>query len=162
MSLKDQLLKANLVSKKDLKKMKHKERVEKKKLGKDGVEKEKQKNLQAVEDKRREQKKKDQEKSKQAEVFKEQKAREKQVQKLIREGALSVNLSGRRKYYFVTSEKKIAFLNIDDKLADQLQYGKVVILEVFEENSFIVVNKSVASQIEKVRADMICGPSIVN
>ena len=133
----DQLLKAGLVNKKQVKKAKHDQRVNKKKnKGKTG-----QNNEQAQ--KQRAAAQRIQELNKQQNLKKQELENLAQVKQLISQNRLQQDDKGEA-YNFV-EENKIKRIFVDEKMAEQLSVGQLAIVK--DKNKYEVVSAKVARQI---------------
>jgi uncharacterized protein YaiL (DUF2058 family) len=159
MSLKDELLKANLINKKQLKQLEHQERVEHKKIGREGAQEKKQQQQQAVEEQQKAKRQRDQQ---QAKVDNEERAvKEKQarVEDIVRQGRIQQGVFGNRKFYFVSRSRKIYFLSIQDAFSEKLEHGDAAIVEIKQPSGyldFVVVNQQAASQLMTLQPDIVC------
>jgi hypothetical protein len=152
MSLKDELLKAKIINKKDLKRIAHEERVEKHALGKKGLEEKKKKEQEELEEKVQQKKQKDMvlaQANKEAQKEKETQAR---LDQIVKNNRIVEGFSGNRKFYFVSSDGKIPFLLVSDEFAKKLEQGNAIIIELKQNNGieFSIVNSTIADQFFKI------------
>lgn len=157
MSLKDELLKAKLIGKKQLKQLEHEARLEQKQLGRDGLREKREAELKAIADQQEEKRLKDQQ---QAQAENEQRiAKEKlhRIEEIVKQGKLPERIFGDRKFYF-TCRSKIRSLNLTDSITESLEHGTAAIIEVGEppDNDFTVVNQHAASQLLKLQPEIVC------
>ena len=157
MSLKDELLKANLISKKQLKRIAHEQRMEKQRLGKKGIEEKKEKEKNEIKAKQEAQKKQDQEQAKKLNEERLEKERKAKIHNLITEGRIKTE-GGPRRFYFVSLDGKIPFLSLADSLAKKLERGQAGIVELGEwpRSHFIIVKREAAEKLKKLKTGKIC------
>lgn len=155
MSLKDELLKAKLISKQDLKRIEHEDRVERKKVGREGLDENKKKRQQEVEEKQKAKKQQDREIARDANDQKQEKEQQSRVEHIIKQGAITEGIHGNRKFYFVANNKTIPFLQISEEMAKRLEYGNAAIIEE-RPGTFVLVNQNSAEQIRNQHPAMVC------
>ena len=154
MSLKEELLKANLISKKELKRIEHEQRVQKTKLGKEGIKKIEKEKSAKIEEEQNKQKTYDQEISQKQNLEKIEKEKKARLRDIVHKGKVGEDGYGRRKFFFVDDEGKIPFLNLTDSLADQLARGQAAIIE-YPKKCFVVVNRQSARKIKDTNPELI-------
>ncbi len=76
---------------------------------------------------------------------------------LVRKSSLKENGFGSRRFYFVTRENKIPFLDISDDLTSRLERGMAAIVEVpgQEAEEFTVVPRAVAQRMKTIDPDAV-------
>jgi uncharacterized protein YaiL (DUF2058 family) len=157
MSLKDELYKAKLINKKQVRQLEHEDRVEKKKLGKEGMKEKEEKRLHAIEEQQEEQKKRDQSLAKEQKQQMTEKERQARIEDIISNGKIAEGSAGNRKFYFVAKNGKIPFLFVTDRLVEDLQRGVAAIVEYGGSGlgEFVIVNAPSAQKIHALAPDMI-------
>lgn len=157
MSLKDELLKAKLISKEQIKRLEHEERVERSKLGKEGIQEKKRHESKDIEEKQRQKKVSDQELAKQENVKREEKEKNKRVDEIIQQGALREGVYGNRRFYFVARNGKIPFLLLSEGMVEKLEHGGAAIVESDKEHGseFVTVNAGTALQLQNLQPDLV-------
>ena len=154
MSLKDELLKAKLINKKQLKQVEHEQRLERKQLGKEGIQQKEQARMQEIEQKREEQKKRDQElaqKQKEERLEKEKVAR---IEEIMQLGKVEGQDHGTRKFYFVAQDGKISFLMLSDNTAENLEKGHIAIIE-YPQREFVLVYKTSVEKLYSLDKNLV-------
>ena len=153
MSLKDELLKAKLISKKQLKKIEHEKRIAKTKLGTEGVaqKKEEREAELAAKIKAQKEKNKQQAKLKKEELVEKEKIA--RIKSFVRNAVRPENRRGNRKFYFVASDKKIPYLTVSDDIAVNLETGRLAIIEY--EQEFMIIDGKSAKNIEALDSGII-------
>ena len=147
--LRDQLKKAGLLGKKDLKRLAHEERVKRKKEGRDAAEREKAKAREAFRKKQEEKAARDralQEKRNQVLRKKEEVAR----LKALVESRKVVDRGRERKFFFVDRAGWVPYLEMGQETARLLEAGNLGIVELPWERQgvFALVPREVAHQIK--------------
>lgn len=155
MSIKDELLKAKLISKKDLKRLEHEERLERQKLGKDGLAEKKRQEEATVQEKQKAKKERDKEIARATNEVREEKERETRIENIVKQGMTVEGLNGNRKFYFVATTGSIPFLWVTEELAKKLEFGNAAIVETKSSGSFVVVNKKSAEQILQISPELV-------
>lgn len=156
MSLKDELLKAKLISKKQLKRLEHQDRVEKKQLGQGKLQGKKQQQLQAIEKKQQQKKQQDQQRAKREQEKRLNKEKLAQIRQIINQGKLQGHGAGNRKFYFVTRNGKIPFILVSDDLMRQLERGEMAIIEPGDAtDEFVVVDGHSANKLNHLQRDIV-------
>lgn len=154
MSIKDEFERAKLISKKDSRHLEHEARVERKRLGNDGVylqEKQRQKEIQQKLD---EQRLRDQQIAREQaeERLEKERSREKEREKIKIEDLIKnaqFEEYGPRKFFFVTRNKKIPYICVSDNLGEKLERGIAGIIEYPTPNGseFAIVNRQCVERI---------------
>ena len=153
--LTDQLLKAGLINQKQAKQTKHKQRVKQKTVGHKGLDAEERKKKQDFEKKRDEKRTQDRSRNRKEEEVKLEKVERSQLRNLVRDGAISV--SGNRRYYFVTRENKVPYLEVSDDIVRKLQHGQLAIIEMPDQKMerFVVLERNKALQVRETEPDLV-------
>ncbi|MEW6744101.1 MAG: DUF2058 family protein [Planctomycetota bacterium] len=154
--LRDELIKAGLLGKKDQKRLEHEERVKKITVGREAV--------QAQEEQRRHELQRQQAEKKEADRRLEVDRRRKQdareekarVRDLVRSQLVREGLRGPRRFHFVTREGFVPFLSVDPQIARRLEAGELAIVEVpGETDTFGVVPAAAALELRKVDGEAV-------
>ncbi len=155
MSLKEELLKANLLNKKDLRRIEHEERVDHQKKGREGREEQVRQRQQEIEQKQEEQRQRDQQLAKQQNQERLDKAKNIRMEDLIK--TAQVEEHGPRKFYFVARDKKIPFLQITENLSDKLEKGMLAIVEYNGPNcvEFAIVQRTCAERLLEIDPEVV-------
>ena len=151
MSLKDELLKAKLISKKDLSRIEHEKRVEKKQLGKDGLKEKKKNKDKELQAKQREKQEKDKQIAQEKKQQQQEKDKKKRIEKIIEKGIVSDN--GPRKFYFIDKDNKIPFLMVSDDMSRKLTDGKAAIIQ--KNRDFFIIDRESAEKLYKEKIDCL-------
>lgn len=153
--LTDQLKKAGLISEKQAKQAKHKERVKHKKVGHKGADAEHQKKRKEQDARRDQKREQDRARNQQEEAVKLEKVARNQLKNLVRDGAMQVG--GNRRYYFVTQEGKIPYLEVNDGVIRKLQYGELGIVQMPDQKleRFVVLERAKTLQVREVEPDLV-------
>lgn len=128
-SLRDQLLKAGLVSQKQARQSQHQARVKRKKSGRAGMQAErdaKQAELAAQKAAER-QAAKARSAAQNAEV--DARGLQNRVSQIVKGGKAKIDERGRRRFYFETRDGRVVYLALGDPENDQLQSGQLGIVE---------------------------------
>lgn len=153
MSLKDELLKAKVISKKEVNKIEHEQRVERKKIGAEAIKQQEIERHQEIEKKMQEQRQQNREIAK-------QQTQEKQglrAEEIVKAGQIDEH--GNRKFYFVARNCKIPHLSISDTMAEKIERGAVAIVEMPSTNGglaeFYIVNRQSAERLLEIDANLV-------
>ncbi len=156
-TLKDQLLKAKLVSKKQVRKVEHEQRKRKKELGREGIEREKARLREEQEEKerlRREEQRRQEQRRKDEEMAR---AGLQRIRSLVTGADLSKFGSGPNSFYFKASNGTIPCLEVSGAMAERLETGRAVIVELPGERApeFFIVPPDVAEQVQRATPDAV-------
>lgn len=156
MSLKDELLKAKLIDKKQVKKIEHEKRVEKKQLGTQVVEEKTKAQLAEIAQKQEEQKKRDLEMAAEQNTEKQEKAKSARILDIIQSGKIKVEegMRGSRKFYFVAQDQRIPYLNLSEGLIEKLDRAEIAIIE-YPTREFSIVNKISAEKLLGIEPEIV-------
>ena len=79
------------------------------------------------------------------------------IQKMIEEGSLKETGFGSRRFYFVTRENKIPFLDLSDELTGRLEKGQAAIVEVPGDDvvDYTIVPRAVARRMQSVDPESV-------
>ncbi len=147
-SLKDQLRKANLISKKKAKQLAHEQRVKRKKLGKDGLEAEQQK----LEEQRKLERQKERQRAREREAAQRREREEREARARLHDLVKNAYISkcgGPRRFFFVTRDRKLPFLEVSDDMGRKLESGRCGIVEapLGLASEFAIVPRDVAEKV---------------
>lgn len=156
-NLRDQLLKAGLVSSKKARQAAHEERVHRKEAGKEGLEEERaahEAELAAADEAKRLM---DREREETRRLRAEEEARANALVQRLASGRLRDALGGNRRWYFVTDTGRITFLDLNDDAMRKLQQGAAAIVatEGVVRGEFCLVDTVTAGYLSKERPDVI-------
>ena len=156
-NLKDQLLKAKLVSKKQVRKVEHQERERQKKLGRKGVQEEKEHLRKEREEKERLRKAEQQRQSQIRKQEEEALMARQRIAGLVAGANLLESGAGPRRFHFVASDGSIPYLELSDDLVARLEKGTAAIVELSEgeEPRIFVVPPDVAKQLNLIDTDAV-------
>ena len=148
-TLKDQLLEARLVTKKQVRKAEHEERQRRKDLGREGVEQEKVRLQREREERERRQR---QEQRRQEQVRREEERAQAGVERLLGlvAGAdLKKHGAGALPFYFHSSDGMLPRLEVSESMAERLAAGRAAIVELPGERfpEFYIVPTDVAGEV---------------
>ena len=79
------------------------------------------------------------------------------IQKMIEEGSLKETGFGSRRFYFVTRENKIPFLDLSDELTGRLEKGQAAIVEIPGNDivDYTIVPRAVARRMQSVDPESV-------
>lgn len=156
--MREALLKAGLVSKKDTKQARHQERVHRKEVGREGVEQERRERDAAFQSEQAEKRRQDQERAS-AQREQEMEASRAasatsshgQLQALIRSGVQTHAHGGNRRFFFIVEDGRITFLDLTDSGVRALQDRRAAIVDAMGARSetYCVVDEATASALRE-------------
>ncbi len=148
------LREAGILSEEKAKTIAHEERVRKKEIGREKVEEEKRQHeaqvSQAVEGRRAE--------ARAAQSRHEAESDSTRVLRLVREGTLPSAAGRAKRFHFVSANRRVPFLEIDDETTRQVVQGAAGIVEVPGSNGrehVVVTGRDRLAEIEKVDAALV-------
>ncbi len=150
-SLRDELLKAKLVTEKQAKKAKKEQHLERKRIGSSAViaqEQEQRVNFQAhIEQKAEE----DRIIMVQRQKEMQEKSRSARLRDIILNAQVKTGISGSYRFYFVSRDQRIPYMDISNQLAEDLQTGKAAIVETPGERRelFRIINRDGALKLKQ-------------
>lgn len=155
--MRDAMKKAGLVSEKDLRQSKHKQRVKRKKLGEEGLAEERRKKDQAIQEEMARKRATDQKLERERESEREVTTEQTKLTSLLREGNLLAREGGPRRFYFECPGGQICFLDVSPNLSRQLAQGEAAIIDCqgVLKGDFIAVPGKVAHELKHLAADRI-------
>lgn len=162
-SLRDEMLKAGLVSKKDAKRAAHTQRVETKETGREEIERRAAEERAAIAKQAEAQRERDREAAAKAKA--EQDTREQalqgqarlaaQIDAAYREGRVE-HWEGQRTYYFTIGEREIQFLTVSDDASRRLSEGKAAIVRGPDPKApYTLLHAGAAEKLAEVAPDRI-------
>ncbi|HEX7926894.1 MAG TPA: DUF2058 family protein [bacterium] len=162
-SLRDEMLKAGLVSKKDAKRAAHTQRVETKETGREEAERRAAEERAAIAKQAEAQRIQDRETALKAHA--EQSAKEQaagaqariaaQIESALREGKVE-HWEGQRTYYFLAGERELLFLNVSDDASRRLSEGKAAIVRSADSKSpYTLLHAGAAEKLAEVAPERI-------
>jgi uncharacterized protein len=162
-SLRDEMLKAGLVSKKDAKKAAHTQRVEIKETGREEIERRAAEERAAIAKQAEAQRELDRVAA--AKVKAEQEAKEQaisaqarftaQIESVLREGRVE-HWEGQRAYYFVVRDREVEFLNVSDDASRRLSEGKAAIIHTSDSKApYALLHAGAAEKLAEVAPERI-------
>jgi hypothetical protein len=156
-SLKDELLKSKVVSKKDVKRSDHEDRVRKKEVGREEVRKEKEKFSQEIVAKKEEKKKKDRGREEVKRSEKEGKEKVLRLERKVRENAVPQAFFKAKRYHFLAGNGGLPYLEVSDENARRLELGKLAVIEIPQEkcSEFFIVPEGIAREVRSALTDWV-------
>lgn len=153
-SLRDQLLQAGLVSKKQARQSQHKRRVEKTRKGSAALAAERAAEKAAVAAKRAEQRAAD--KAREADRNADKDARDVQnrVAQIVAGGRARIDGRGNRRFYFETRDARVVYLALSDQQNTDLAEGRLGIVES-RTGKVSVVDRETAQRVAELDSDWI-------
>ncbi len=154
--LSEELFKAGLISKKQLKATEHDKRVKQKNVGHKALDKEEQRKKAEHEKRRAEQQVQDRERNLDEQAALEGKVTRARLKDIIKHGAVKSG-RGNRRFYFVARDGKIPFLEVSDEIARALQYGDLAIVRIPEMKleRFVILPRKTATQVKDIDPDLV-------
>jgi uncharacterized protein len=155
--IREQLLKAGLVSAKQVRQAKHQERVHRKEVGQEGLEAEKasrEKAILAEEEERRRQDR-ELEEARMARLAEDEAARA--LTGSIQAGWIRDATGGNRRFYFVTEGVRITYLDLNDQAVRRLLSGSAAIVVTLgaARGEFCVVDGTTAAGLARDHAEVL-------
>jgi hypothetical protein len=79
------------------------------------------------------------------------------IQKMVEEASLKETGFGARRFYFVTRDNKIPFLDLSDELTGRLEKGQAAIVELpgNDVDDYTIVPRSVARQMQSIDPESV-------
>lgn len=156
-SLRDELIKKGLSSEKKARAALHEEKARQKHLGPEAIEAERR--AREAEARRAEEERRAAERAREAERLRQHgdELERERIPGLIRAGLVREGVAGNRRFYFVTREGTISFLEVSDTAIRGLAEGRVAIVEaagVVARHDFCLVTSEMAGEI--ARHDAAC------
>jgi uncharacterized protein YaiL (DUF2058 family) len=127
--LREQMLKAGLVSGKQVRQAKHQERVHRKEVGQDGLEAERVAAEQAFLARQEAQRRQDREREEARRRRQAAEERDLALQRRIRTGWMRDATAGNKRFFFVVDGGRITFLDLSDEAARRLHFGRAAVVD---------------------------------
>ncbi|MGK0360184.1 MAG: hypothetical protein ACI9U2_002497 [Bradymonadia bacterium] len=153
-SLRDQLLKSGLVSKKQARQSQHKRRVEKTEKGGAALEAEKAAQTAAVAAQRAEQRAADKAREASRNVGKDAQDLQNRVAQIVSGGRARVDDRGNRRFYFETRDARVVYLALSEQQNTDLAEGRMGIVES-RAGKVTVVDRDTAQRVAELDSDWI-------
>jgi hypothetical protein len=155
--LKDQLRKSGLVSDKRAKQVAHEERSRKKKLGRDATAREKEQQEAARREREKARRESDRQREQQRQQQEQAAEEQHRLAQLVESNAMRSGVRGPRRFHFVTRERSIPFLAINEQTAELLQRGHAAICEVPDTHpsEFVVIPNEAADRVRGLAPELI-------
>ena len=155
--LKDQLRKSGLVSDKRAKQAAHEERSRKKKLGRDAAAREKEQQETERRLKERERREADRQREQQRQQREAEAQQHHRLLQLVEANAMRSGVRGPRRFHFVTRERSIPFLTLNDQTAELLERGHAAICELPDSDpaQFVVIPSETADRLRGLAPELI-------
>ena len=155
-NLKDELLKAKLLSQKEGKRIAHEQRLERHEKGREALEAEAQARQEELRGLREQQKQRTQEAQARLDAERKRQARRAELTELLRSHALR-QPSGPRRFHFMTRSGSLPFFAVDQDLGRRIESGMLCIVEdlgaPFE--SFVLVDRATAHKVLEFDRDAV-------
>ncbi len=156
--IREQLLKAGLVSKKKARQAAHQERVHRKEVGHKGIAAEKEEQDRIFQEKQEKKRRLDQERER---IRREEAAlRERELlkERMIRTGWIRDACGGNRRYFFETGSGRITYLDLSDQAVRRLNSGNVAVVCTggAVRGQFCLVDSSCAASLAKDFREVLC------
>lgn len=156
-NLRDELIKKGLTSEKKARAAIHEEKARQKRLGPEAVEAERQTREEEARRAEEERRAADREREAERRREREGELERAHIPGLIRAGLVREGVAGNRRFYFVTRESTISFLEVSDSAIRSLAEGRVAIVEaagIVPRHDFCLVTSEQA--VEIARQDAAC------
>lgn len=155
--LRDQLRKAGLISEKQLRQAKHKERVHAKETGHDGLAEERRKEEARLKSEREHRKREDRLREKERLEKQKDASSVNRLAQLIQSGTIRDAGIGTRRFFFPTKSGRITYLDLSETATRMLVCGKAAIVEAEgpPPARFCVLTERAASEIKEIDADRL-------
>lgn len=140
--LKSQLLKAGLVSKRQVQRVQHEKKQARKKKGRKAIEAEKAARRERHEAELKAQREADRARSLGLEA---KRAKREQLHRLVQmaeSGSVKPGRPRNRRWYFIARDGRVPFLNVDDATGRKLELGRLALVEAPDGRTWIVVEET--------------------
>lgn len=128
-SLRDQLLKAGLVSQKQARQSQHQRRVKRKTEGREGVEAERAAKRAELAAQKAAERAAAKARSAARNAETDARSLQNQINQIVKGGKARIDERGRRRFYFETRDERVVYLALGDADNEQLQSGQLAIVE---------------------------------
>jgi uncharacterized protein YaiL (DUF2058 family) len=155
-NLKDELLKAKLLSQKEGKRIAHEQRLERHAKGREAIEEEAQRRQDELRALREDQKRRTQEAQARLDAERKRAARHAELVELVRSHALR-HVSGPRRFHFVTRQGALPFFAVDQDTCRRIEGGMLCIVEDLgaRVESFALVDRPTAQRVLEFDRDAV-------
>jgi hypothetical protein len=155
--LKDQLRKSGLVSDKRAKQVAHEERSRKKKLGRDTVAQEREQAEAGRREREKARREADRERERQRHQEEAETEQRHRLLQLVEANAMRSGVRGPRRFHFVTRDRSIPFLSLNEQTAELLERGHAAICEVpgCDPAQYVVIPSGTADRVRGLAPELI-------
>ena len=155
--LREKLLKAGVVDKKQVRQAKHQERVKRKEKGREMMEQEKKDRDAELEDRMEATRQEDREREGERQEESNNQDPVAQLLEIAQAGAVREGLFGNRRFHFVTRKGLIPFLEMSDDLAKRIELGGAAIAELPGEDveKYIVITVQAAARMKEIDPESV-------
>ena len=155
-NLRDELLKAKVLSQKDNKRIAHEQRVERTEKGREGVEAEQRRHQEEIRRLMEERKARTREAQARLDEERQVAQRRAQIVDLVRSHAQKPG-GGNRRFHFVTRSGAIPFVTVDMDAGRKLEAGQLAIVEDLsvDRETFVFVERAVAQKVQDVDREAV-------
>jgi uncharacterized protein YaiL (DUF2058 family) len=129
-SLREQLLKARLISEEDLERARREERKKRKEQGARAAREAARRKQEERERQRRERARADRERERARRARLGAEEARRQVFGMVRQAALNQSLLGKRRFYYLDARNRLPYLLVSDEAARKLEHGELAIVEL--------------------------------
>ncbi len=156
-NLRDQLLKAGLVSQKQAKQAAHSQRVERKELGEETIAEARARTEEEARQAAEEKRGADREREERRRAEQAEQLRQEEATRAIVAGWIRDATAGNRRYYFLTDATHISYLDLSDQAVRRLNSGTAAIVETrgVVRGQFCVVDQAAAAILAKNHGERI-------
>lgn len=156
-SLKDQLLKAKLVSKKQVRKAEHEQRQKRKELGREGIEQERARLRAELEEKERLRKEEQQHQERLRREEELARGGLQRIRSLVSGSDLGRVGAGPNAFYYKAADGRIPRVEISGAMAEQLEAGRAAVVELPGDPApeVYIVPREVADQVQRIDPGVI-------
>lgn len=148
-SLRDQLLKAGLVSQKQARQSEHQQRVKRKSTGRDGLEAEKAAKQAEIAAQKAADRQADKARAADQNAAVDARNLQNQIAQIVSGGRARVDDRGRRRFFFETRDGRVLYLALGDPENDQLISGQLGIVES-ESGKVSVIDRATAARVAEL------------
>lgn len=149
----DALKKAGLVSEKDNRRRKHTERVERKELGREGLDQRERETQRQRGERRDAKRSRDRKRERDRQQAGEAKSDQARARDLARRHAITRGLGGPRRFHFVDRDGRIPFVSVQDDLGRRIEAGEFAIVTLGGET--LVVPRAEAETLHGLDAEAV-------
>ncbi len=156
-NLKDELIRKGVADDKRARQMAHEEKARRNKLGAEAVQAERQHREQEIVAKEHSRKETDRRREQERQREDAARAARAGVAQLLRDHALTRGVRGPRRFYFVTRDKKMPFLEVSEDAGKKLETGALAICEVPDATpeTFVLVPAETAGRVRQSAPELV-------